>query len=110
MVTTRDRAKVGQTTYIAGGDRWDEETSDVVDVPGCSGEYKTLPAAKLVARSWLRKGAMHVYITRGTYEATDIPDDEYGVVHHADRVQDEHWGCNGWADGDGGIEWVEESW
>lgn len=107
-VTTKDRAKVGQTTYRASGSVWDGDEHH--DVPGCDGEYKTLPAAKLAARSWLRKGAEWFCITRGTWEAQDISDEEYGVVRHAHWDQDETWIVNGCPDGQGGIDWTEESW
>lgn len=108
VIETRDRAKVGQTTFSASGSRWGD--GEEIELAGCDGEYKTLAAAKLVALTWLKKGATQVYICRGTWEAQDIDDDEHGVVLHATWVQDEHWAVNGWADGNSGINWEEESW
>lgn len=109
MITTADRAKVGQTTYRASGDRWQDD--EPVEINGCYSEYKTLTAAKLVARGWAKKkGATHISIWRGTWEAEDIDDDEHGVILHANWVEDEHWAVNGYVRGDGGVDWEAEEW
>lgn len=77
-VATKDRAKLGQRTYQAAGY---VDTDALVDLAAiAAGEYRTLPAAKLAARSWLAKGATEFTVYVGTYRSDEIADAEYGVV------------------------------
>lgn len=109
MPETHDYAKLGQTTYHARGIVWPEDPNESwVEVGG--GEYKTVPAAKLAACSWMAKGAAEFTIERGTYVDNSFDDDDYRHVRDAEWQHDENWIINGQLNGNGGIEWTEESW
>jgi len=81
MIETRDRAMLGKTTYRGYGYRHVDDLADHVTVG--EGEYKTLSAAKLAARSWIPEGATLFVVDRGTYQPDDIVDHEFGVVLNA---------------------------
>jgi hypothetical protein len=101
-----EMSKVGQTTYQANGYVWrDDEPVTVAD-----GDYKTLPAAKLAARSWLARGATHFTIWRGTRVSDGLADEDLGYVELAIWDQDDRWIVNGVFGVDGGIDWIQESW
>lgn len=106
MIETADRVKLGQTTYHLNGYATTDDEADLNEVD--SDECQTLSEAKLLAVTYLRRGARTFSICRGTYEADDIEDDEYGLVLGVSWELDEEVQWHGYYDNDSGtIGWEE---
>jgi hypothetical protein len=94
--TTKDRAKLGTTTYSADVYTWNSDNSDYLYA--WSGEFDTLDEAKAAVEVELRKAnddAVWGTIVRGTYEDNTFHDDKYGTVRDAVWEKDDHiqWDC-----------------
>jgi hypothetical protein len=101
-ITTKDRAKVGTTTYMVSVVKW-----IVDDYPTVlqSTEVPTLDEAKAWAEAH-RGVCDHANIEKGTYQPDDFDDDEYGVILDASWERDEEFACYGyWADSTSPVAW-----
>lgn len=108
MVSTKDRAKLGQITYQARVHVWSEDDQSQV----WSEECRTFKAARLATEAAMyRYGLTSVgVINVGTYEANDIEDEEYGIVHDASWEQDARQQWNLYQRPGGGVSVEHEKW